>query len=270
MFDRLRSPLVPGLAILLLALAPARLLGWTNDAAAILWLPLRPASHLGVAAASWLRPPTTAPPADAVMIATQRDELLALVQRLRAQLEVANESIRLLEGMPRDERPMPPPIAAQIVGVEPGGVVALNVGRRHGVSAGDPVVAEGGRLAGRIGDPVGLGASVLVPATHAGGLPMRVRLLGERPEDRVLCLLEPTGDGWRAEVDAKRVAAGGLAHLDDPSWPDSAQGLLLGRVSVVRGVPERPLRASIRVTPAWSADDGRVLVVQRTSLDAEP
>ena len=52
MLDGLRTPLIPALAVACLALAPARFLVWTNEASSVLWLPLRPLAHFGVAAAS--------------------------------------------------------------------------------------------------------------------------------------------------------------------------------------------------------------------------
>ncbi|MGA0285828.1 MAG: hypothetical protein ACO3P9_07930 [Phycisphaerales bacterium] len=274
MLDGLRTPLIPALAVACLALAPARFLVWTNEASSVLWLPLRPLAHFGVAAASWLRPPTPTPQADAVTLAEERDELLALVQRLRSELEFAHEAIEVLEGLPRRAEPSPRPAAARVIAVDPSGIATLNVGQRHGIAAGDPVVASGGRLVGRIGDPVAVNGSVLVPASHASGVELRVRILdeggGREVGEQVLCLLEPDGDGWVAEVDAQRVAIGATVRLDDPAWPMSAQGLRLGRVVERREVPERPLRAAIRVEPAWSMVDGPVLVVQRTGTGDLP
>jgi len=271
MLDRLRTPLLPALVVAGLAIAPARWLGWTNEAASLLWLPLRPVAHLGVAASSWLRPPTPVPVVDVAKLAEERDELLALAQRLRAELDASREAIAILEGLPRPAESPSRPIAAEVIAVEPSGIVSINVGLRHGVSVGDPVVAAGGRLVGRIGDPLGINAGVVVPAARIGVAEPRVRIEGgSSGSETVLCLLEPTGDGWRGEVAATRVETGAEVRLDDPAWPSSAQGLLLGRVASLRDVPERPLRASIRVRPAWSIGDGRTLVVQRSAPDPTP
>ena len=271
MLDRLRTPLVPALIVALLAMAPARWLGWTNDAAALVWLPLRPVAHLGAAAAGWLRPPTPVPMADAETLAAERDELLALVQRLRSDLEAKTRSIEVLEGLPRPMDAPGRPIAASVITTGPDGIATLNVGRRHGVSPGDPVLAFGGRLVGRVGEPVDANACVLVPASHAAGGGLRVRLVDEQgSDDSALCLLEPIGNAWTAEVDATRVAIGASVRLDDPAWAHAAQGLLLGRVAGRAEVPERPLRARIRVVPAWRVGDGGVLAVHRTSAEATP
>jgi len=271
MLDRLRTPLAPALIVALLALAPARWLGWTNDAAALVWLPLRPAAHLGTVAAGWLRPPAPVPVADAQMLAAERDELLALVQRLRSDLEAKTRSIEALEGLPRPMHGRGRPIAASVVTTGPDGIATLNVGRRHGVSPGDPVLAGGGRLVGRVGEPVDANACVLIPASHAAVGDLRVRLVGDRgSDDSALCLLEPIGGAWTAEVDATRLAVGASVRLDDPAWDHAAQGLLLGRVADRSEVPERPLRARIRVVPSWRAGDGAALVVHRTSTEATP
>lgn len=272
MLDRLRTPLIPALVVAVFALTPARWLWWTNDAAAVLWLPLRPVAHLGAVTAEWLRPPAPVSVPDASAVAEERDELLALVQRLRLELERAKSMIEEIEGTSRPAGLAARPLAARVMTLEPDGLAMLDVGRRHGVVAGDPVVARGGVLVGRVGEPVDANSSVLIPAWHAGGAETRVRLEsgGGGDAEAVLCLLVPIGDGWRGEVDALRIEVGASVRLDDASWPDVAQGLLLGRIAASVDVPERPLRAAISVTPSWSIGRQAVVVVQRSGEEAVP
>ena len=266
MLDRLRTPLAPAIVIALLALAPASWLGWTNEVSAVVWLPLRPVAHLGSAAASWLRPSAAERHAgDAPKLAAERDELLALVQRVRIELERAEAEIEALEGVPRPASETARPLAGRVVAIDPDGTIVLGVGRRHGVTPGDPVVATGGRLVGRVADPVDRTSCVVVSASSPAAAAIRARLGGDpRSTGTVLALLEGDAGGWRGEVDAGRIALGDEVRLDDPGWPTAAQGLLLGRIARVRGVPERPLRASIEVAPAWSAGDEGVVVVLRS------
>ena len=266
--ERVRTPLIPATVVAALAFAPPAWLGWSAEVGAVLWIPLNPIAHVAASARAWLRPPRPdLPPVEVEALLEERDTLRALATRLRIELDLAEAELAALEGEPRPSRAGSSPLAATVLVVETDGRMRLNKGLRHGVAAGDPVVEGGEILVGRIADPPGGAWSMVVPAEHRAAGTLRARLsANEDPSgEATLVLLEPLGDGWRAETDEGFANPGATLRLDDPAWPSSAQGLLLGRVSQVRRIDQRPLLVEIAVKPAWDAGASATLVVRRAS-----
>lgn len=266
--ERVRTPWIPAIIVGGLAFAPPAWLGWSAEIGAVLWIPLNPIAHVAASARGWLRPPRPdLPPVEVEALLEERETLRALATRLRIELDLAEAELAALEGEPRPPRSGSSPLAATVLVVEPDGRMRLNKGERHGVAAGDPVVEGGEILVGRIADPPGGAWSMVVPAEHRASGTLRARLSSsdEPSAEATLVLLEPTGDGWRAETDEGLAKPGGTVRLDDPAWPASAQGLLLGRVSAVRRIDQRPLLAEIVVEPAWDAGASATLVVRRAA-----
>jgi len=247
------------------AVLPPRWLGWTGEVGAILWIPLHPLAHAGTAAREWLRPASReAPPADVLTLLEERRELLGLVARLRIELERAQDEIAALQAEPASRSGDPRPIAATVLGVgAESGVIRLNRGARHGVSAGDPVVEGGDRLVGVVAAPVGASWCEVFPASTRGGASIRARIVDGEGLLRSLVLLEPRGGSWRGEIDESVDLAGVSIRLDDPTWPATAQGLLLGEVASSRAAASRPLRVELVVRPAWIAGSADTLVIRR-------
>ena len=264
--ERVRTPLIPAVVVAALAFAPPAWLGWSAEVGAVLWIPLNPIAHVAASARSWLRPSRPdLPPVEVEALLEERETLRALATRLRIELDLAEAELAALEGEPRPPQGGASPLAATVLVVEPDGRMRINKGARHDVAAGDPVVEGGEILVGRIADPPGAAWSVVVPAEHRAGGTLRARLsASDDPSARAtLVLLEPTGDGWRGETDEGLAMAGATLRLDDPAWPASAQGLLLGRVARVRAIDQRPLLVEIEVDPAWDAGASATLVVRR-------
>lgn len=247
------------------AILPPRWLGWTGEVGAILWIPLHPLAHAGTAAREWLRPAAReVPPADVLTLLEERQELLGLVARLRIELERAQEEIAALQAEPAPRAGDPRPIAATVLGVgSDGGVIRLNRGTRHGVSAGDPVVEGGDRLVGVVAAPVGASWCEVFPASTRGGGSIRARIVDRDGALRSLVLLEPRGGSWQGEIDESVDLTEVAVRLDDPTWTSTAQGLLIGEVASSRAAPARPLRVEIVVRPAAIAGSADTLVIRR-------
>ena len=267
LIERVRTPLIPAILVAGLAVSPPAWLGWAAEVGAVLWIPLNPIAHAAGSARAWLRPTRPdLPPVEVEALLEERETLRALATRLRIELDLTQAELAALEGEPRPESPGVSPIASTVLSAEPDGRLRINKGGRHGVAAGDPAVARGEILVGRVADPPGAAWSTVAPASHRTEGMLRARLLpGEDlAAEATLVLLEPTGGGWRAETDEGFAREGAVLRLDDPSWPANAQGLLLGRVSAMRRVDSRPLLVEITVDPAWDAGAVSTIVVRRS------
>jgi hypothetical protein len=274
LIERVRTPLIPAVMVAGLAVSPPAWLGWAAEVGAVLWIPLNPIAHVATSARAWLRPDRPdLPPIEVEALLEERETLRALATRLRIELDLTQAELAALEGGPRPANTGASPIASTVLSVEPDSGLRINKGIRHGVAAGDPAVAGGEILVGRVADPPGAAWSTVVPASHRAAGTLRARLLrNDTPDaEATLVLLEPNGLGWRSETEEALATKGAVLRLDDPSWPASAQGLLLGRVSGIRRVDSRPLLVEITVDPAWDAGSVTTLVVKRsTRSDAAP
>jgi hypothetical protein len=97
-------------------------------------------------------------------------------------------------------------------------------------------------------------------------------LIDSRPPLLTEVLLQPSSEGFfTAQVQANRgVQVDDLVVLDDPAWPISGNGLVLGIVSSVSQLDEAPLRNEIVVLPRRRARDySRVIVLGTGEGEAE-
>ena len=137
-------------------LPSARVIPWTTDIAAILWLPLTPPAHALSALRHWLRPPRDeAKNLDAKLLSDERDRFRALWHSERIHNEELEQRLAQLDRakkMDRGGREVSPLLASVTArGEGPGGrMLALNAGTRDGVQGGDPAVVGGDILVGRI------------------------------------------------------------------------------------------------------------------------
>ena len=62
---------------------------------------------------------------------------------------------------------------------------------------------------------------------------------------------EAVGDGtFIADVDERlNVLVGDEAVLDDPTWPDTSSGLIIGRLTSIEDLEDKPLRKRLVITP---------------------
>lgn len=254
-----RALLLAVIALTLLALAPSRLTGWARplqDPAIVL---VAPVAHSAAAVARLLRPATRGPaaPAELREIVLERDRLqrryLVALQRIE-DLERRIESLQ--RGVPVEAELDVTPVVAPVMGGSSDprdGVLMVRAGLAQGIQPRVSIaVAAGEHLVGRVVD---------VRQRHCYVLPL-TRLPREEwvqgavvTEDRPLgwlCQLRAVGDGTLRgdlEADAVGVEPGQLVRLNDPSWPQAAQMLTLGRIVQLTPKPDAPLRMQIVVRP---------------------
>ncbi|MBX3355213.1 MAG: hypothetical protein KF724_05905 [Phycisphaeraceae bacterium] len=261
---------------------PAWLAPWSSDVAAIAAVPIRPLEWTLARVRRALRPAATAPgDIDERLreLTEDRDHYRALwfAERLRVgEVEARLEAVEAVRRLDRSgARPISASILAHVAG--PGSeLLAVDVGRDAGVSAGDPVVVKGDRLLGRIADQPQSHRALIVPTTHR--LNGRIDALidpgsGGDPSGGdaafVPVQLSPQGgDRLVGEIAAGgRVAVGDIVRLADPAWKRAAQGMRLGVVRSMRPLDSNPLRLRIEVIPEVEVSRVGVVVVKG---DAEP
>lgn len=196
-----------------------------------------------------------------------RGRVMALEQRER-ELERA---VAELQGLRRRQGDSYVHRRAAVIGRSSdasGGILQLNVGSRHGIRPGLPVV-HGASVVGRI-TQVGPTSSTLGLLTTPGTL-VEVVAGPEGADDASadgerggrLLLRAARGNRIIAdEVDRQLpVEAGDFARLMDPSWPRSVQGMLVGRVTAVEESPDDPLLKRVGVRPLMSLRDVESVIV---------
>lgn len=252
-----------------LAFAPVRFLGWTSDVAAIAALPLAPIGHVGNALRVWLRPPTDAlvdDPAALEAAVLNRNQYRALwvAERLRnEELLQQIEDIRLAEQLGAGT--LFDPLLADVVGRRPDGLrgpVRLNVGTAAGVRRGDIAVFRGAHLLGRILDAPDPRGALLLPITDPAHGRLHGAVLSD-PEDAdpiprsVALLLAAQPDGsFIADVDHDaRVRTGDQVVLNDPGWPETARGMIVGEIESIDRRDDQPLRRRLRIRPRYDVHD---------------
>ncbi|HMN95913.1 MAG TPA: rod shape-determining protein MreC [Phycisphaerales bacterium] len=262
--------------LLVLSLAPARWLGWTSDVAAILAMATAPAGHLGNALRARLRPPPDALSEDpraleAALLNRNQYRSLWMAERLRSEELVQQlEDIRLAERFGAGT--LFDPLLADIVGRRPDalrGPVRLNVGRAAGVRRGDVAVFRGAHLLGRIVEEPDLRGSLLLPITDGAHGRLHAAVLPD-PEDAdpaprsIALLLAAQPDGtFVADVDHDaRVRTGDPVVLNDPAWPETARGMIVGEIESIDRRDDQPLRRRVRVRPRYGLHELATVVLK--------
>ncbi len=254
-----------GLAVVT-SLMPVGWLGWTPGLATVVRVPVQPLAQAGVQISHWLRPAADeAGESEALRERSiQLETTRALLHGARLQIDALLEEIAVLQEV-RVLRPGVEitPIVARVTGRPPdrvGGPVRINAGTRHGVVARAVVVYRGGHLVGRVADGVSRLSSGVVPITDGS--------IGYI-EGVVLSADDPVADvRSRPHIQFVADGHGGLAgdldrevviNLDDTvlladfSWPDSAQGLIIGYVTSVEPKDLQPLLNTVTVRPKFRA-----------------
>lgn len=286
-------PIAVGL-LLVLALTPVRFIGWMGWFGTLTSTLIAPISQPFTALSRWLAPSNAATP-DAPVVNALKEEIESWrTQFLREQ----QENIKLhalMEELYRLKN-LTPDIAlrqltAPVVSVSSdltSGVLRVRAGEFHGVDRNTVAVASGLQLLGRAISATSR-QCLVQPITSKSAGAIRGRVMLDDAEVRLLCQLEPVGDGtlrgpvFRPEhesvpesngstPDAKapEPAIGQTVRLDDDAqrWPTHAQLLIIGRIERVDPNPDMPLRKIITVRPTLTLD--RVSeVVLRISADAD-
>ena len=241
-------------------LPSARVIPWTTDIAAILWLPLTPPAHALSALRHWLRPPRDeAKNLDAKLLSDERDRFRALWHSERIHNEELEQRLAQLDRakkMDRGGREVSPLLASVTArGEGPGGrMLALNAGTRDGVQGGDPAVVGGEILVGRIaGEPTdvrcwlapltdpstGRVDAYIAPADRPEAGPAESVRVQLRPDSTGLLLGDLEGN--------KQITEGDIARLADATWKSAAQGMRMGTVVRVTRSDKNPLRLRVEV-----------------------
>ncbi len=254
-----------GLAVVM-SLMPVRWLAWTPGLATVVRVPVQPLAQAGVQVSHWLRPAAgEAGESEALRERTDQLEMTrALLHGARLQIDSLLEEIAVLQEV-RGLRPGVEitPIVARVTGRSPdrsGGPVRINAGTRHGVVAGAIVVYRGGHLFGRVADGVSRLSSGVVPITDGSlGFIEGVVLPADDPvaDVRSRPHIQFVADGHGGLVgDLDREVVINLDDtvlLADLSWPDSAQGLIIGNVTSVEPKDLQPLLNTVTVQPKFHA-----------------
>jgi len=164
------------------------------------------------------------------------------------------------------------PLRADIVGRSPAGLrgpVRLNAGRAAGVAAGDVAVFRGAHLVGRVIGEVDTLTSLLLwiadPATGkmAAAIPREPEPSTPDPK-AIRVLLVPEGDGTFSADVAEDAGArlGDQVVMDDPTWPDTARGMIVGEVESIDRRDDQPLRVRLRVRPAFNLHELRSVMLK--------
>jgi hypothetical protein len=267
--------------IIAISMFPATWLGWTADVADVFRIPVTPFSHVGMLIKSWVRPaiepfdmPTDEKERNDLAVA-ERDHYRQLYhsQMLRST-ELAGQ-LRIMQSLPETalRNPLPPlVISVDLTGIKPSnpsGTVELKLSRAivDRIFEGD-VAIVGRDIVGRI-TRVGLTRMELLPLTHedSGYISASIvpahPLEDTRPPLLAEVLVKPRDGGlFISEVHANsRVLEGDLVILDDPAWPISGKGLILGEVRNIRQLDEAPLRNFLTIEPRRRAREYTIVVV---------
>lgn len=255
-----------GLAVVT-SLTPVSWLGWTAGFATVVRVPVQPLAQAGVQISHWLRPPADeAGESEALRERSDQLEMTrALLHGARVQIDALLEEIAVLKGVSGFLRPGVEitPIVARVTGRPPdrvGGPVRINAGIRHGVVARAVVVYRGGHLVGRVADGVSRLSSGVVPITDGSiGLIEGFLQTKDDPaaDDRSGPHIQFVADGHgglAGDLDREVVInLGDTVRLDDSSWPDSAQGLIIGTVTSIEPKDLQPLLNRVTVRPKFRA-----------------
>jgi hypothetical protein len=243
------------LALLLLSLIPTRFSAWAGAVREPVTIVIEPVSRPLAWVSRRLRP--AAP--DAVSdprfeaVSAERDDLAVRLARARSRVD---DLERLVADLQRGLALAPEleirAFAAPVTGMASnasGGAVRVGAGRREGVVEQVTVaVTRGVHLVGRVIDTE-TRSSMVLPITHPDTKWIEGRVMVDDPEEGWPCQLMPLGDGTlRGDLaeNAAGVEAGQVVRLRDPSWPESAQMLVLGRVVAIDQSENLRLRITVR------------------------
>ncbi len=266
------------------AFLPSGWLGWTSVLADLVNVPVQPLADAGLRLAGWVRPPDRRPGGESEEFRRQAEELetaRALLHAARLRIEALHEEIGELQAARRMNRGIEiNPLFARVTGQSadrPNGPIRINAGSRHGVEEGTVAVYRGVHLVGRVAEGVARLGSRVIPITDpAAGLLEAIILPADNPlapiDGAPRLQLVPDGDGALAgKLDrAVAVRKGDLVRLSDPSWPDSAQGMIVGTVEAIEDEDLQPLLAVIVVRPRYAAHrvSSVTLKIERHNLAA--
>lgn len=266
------------LLLLGLGLLPVRMTTWAGWIGELVTTIVAPVSHPSARLAQWLSPasPRRDEP-ELRRLEQERSELERLyrverdeVTRLRAVIADLQAGIALYPD-PKLRQLIAPVIGAS--SDRSSSVIRVRAGRASGVTRGSVATTSGVQLVGRVQD-VGERVCSVAPITDAGAGQIGGVIMLDAATAGPGCLLKPSGSGTLVGPvedtgGARPVAAGQRVNLQDPTWPRSAQMLLIGVVESVEPSPNQPLRSVITVRPTLRLDRLSEVIL-RLSIDTLP
>lgn len=251
---------------LALCMAPSRALGVTNLLAELMNLVLGPFAIAGNHLAQMIRPAPLGlegpvnDPEYIQHIQQERDEFERLYVAEQAKVDALQQQLQQLQMMASEQFHIPVRLLVARVAVRssvPLGTVTLSRGSNHGVHEGAVAAYNAVQLLGRVTEVSGLQSVLLPLANESTGLLDAVVIPRDRRDislsKAARVQLLPDGKGvLRGDVDrATIVNEGDLVQLLDDNWPQSAQGMVVGRVESVEAKESEPLRNTITVRPQY-------------------
>lgn len=270
--------------LLLLALVPIRHLNWLNWFGDLTHTVVAPASHPISAVAHWVVPTHM----EDIVSGVGEEVLIEELERTRQamlRMEMENQQLRRLvddlqRGFSLQSSESVRPLARPVVGNPSdlsGGMLVVRAGSRDGVTTNTVATYDGMQLVGRVERVTSRICEIQpISARHAARLDAVVML---EPNGGAMlpCSLTPVGDGSLAGPVTEPDSAEGQIPLavgqdvrlrvNDGSWPESSQMLLIGRIVEIAPAPDQPVRRYITVQPL--VDLSRISrVVLRVPVDA--
>lgn len=251
---------------LALCMAPTRALGVTDLLAEIMNLVLGPFTIAGNQLAQWIRPASLGlegpinDPEYIQHIQQERDEFERLYVAEQAKVDSLQQQLQQLQMMASEQFHIPVRLLVARVAArspEPLGTVTLSRGSNHGVHEGAVGAYNAVQLLGRVNKVSGVQCEFVPLANVSTGLldaviiPRDRRDIPLKKSPRVQLL--PDGKGvLRGDIDRTTIVnEGDLVQLLDDNWPQSAQGMVVGRVESVKAKESEPLRNAVTVRPQY-------------------
>jgi cell shape-determining protein MreC len=250
--------------LLVLALLPARWIGWVGLLGDFAELVVSPIANPLRTMAGWLRPARVAgTSAEIEQYREQIERLTAQVNRVEAENVRLRELIRMLQGGMAMATGAPTrDLAVSVISASSdlsSRLLRVRGGRRQGVEPGSVAVGAGLQLVGRVVEVEAL-TSLVRPITAKEAGPIQARVMLGETGPWLETTLRPEGDGTlRGPVEYRMQAQspgrvleaspGQVVRLDDPTWPEGAQMLLVGTVERVEPSPRMPGRQVVIVRP---------------------
>lgn len=255
---------------------------WLAELAELTVAPVqRPVSSL----VRWLRGPQAGRPSDAQTLALQQEAEAWKLRSRQAEDEVdrlRRQIVQLQRGLALNPDLTVRQLTAPVIGFGSDAsstLLKVQAGEHHGIIPGSVAVFDGVNLVGRVAR-VESRLCRVAPITDraAGELAARI-FTAEIPESTpaattpaadvlpgagvpdpagfsLACKLTPDGRGllsgpveWpglRPDVTPPKVTPGMVVRLADPSWPKSAQMLVIGRIEEVQTAPSGRVRIIVR------------------------
>ena len=281
-------PIVIGI-IVVLSLLPTKWLGWTSDLADLVRIPVTPVSHVGMIFTNWIRPAVEL--SDMQNDERERKEFVTAErdhyrQLYHAHMLRANEfasQLRELQNLPESSlrNPRPPLVlTTDLTGIRSGDISGIVELKRVGGATSRILVGDiaivGRDIVGRI-SRLGATRIELRTSTHSETGLIRAAVVSAHPDGssqqtllhEVLLESDGTGKFSADSLASSEIKVGDLVVLNDPVWPESGAGLILGLVTKINRLDEAPLRQSLTIEPRRRVRDvSRVVVLGTGTGDA--